>query len=84
MRHENYLRRVKAVQDIVREHYEPGRLDRCYSEVWRRWVYPQYPMSQRTFYRLLKIDLRREQTKMQEAKSKPPQADYSFSLFPEL
>lgn len=84
MKHENYLRRVKAVQELVEQYYEAGRLDRCYSEVWRRWVYPQYPMSQRTFYRLLKVDLAVEQTKMQPAKSKPPQADYAFSLFPDL
>lgn len=84
MKHENYLRRVKVVQELVKQHYEAGRLDRCYSEVWRRWVYPRYPMSQRTFYRLLKVDLPQEQTKMQEAKSKPSQTDYSFSLFPDL
>ena len=40
--HKNTLRRIDLVCDIVRKHYEPGRRDRCYKEVWRRYVNPVY------------------------------------------
>lgn len=45
----NTLRRIDLVCDIVRKHYEPGRRDRCYKEIWRRYVNPVYPMCYRTF-----------------------------------
>ena len=45
----NTLRRVRLVCAIVKEHYEPGVLRKCYKAVWREHVYPVYPMCYRTF-----------------------------------
>lgn len=48
-RHRNTLLRMKNVCEIAAKYYEPGRADRCYKEVWRRYVYPIYPCCYRTF-----------------------------------
>ena len=48
-RHRNTLLRMKNVCEIAARYYEPGRADRCYKEVWRRYVYPVYPCCYRTF-----------------------------------
>ena len=45
----NTLRRVRLVCAMVKEHYEPGVLKKCYKAVWREHVYPVYPMCYRTF-----------------------------------
>ena len=45
----NTLRRIRLVCAIVKEHYEPGVLKKCYKAVWREHVYPVYPMCYRTF-----------------------------------
>lgn len=79
--HENYLRRAELVQEITREHYEAGRLDRCHAEVWRRWVYPVYPCCYHTYLSLLRVDVAQERLSMQKAVSKPSQAP---SLFPDF
>ncbi|WP_315334160.1 hypothetical protein [Porphyromonas endodontalis] len=80
MKHENYLRHVEMVQQLVREYYEPGRQDRCLAEVWRRWVYPVYPMCYETLRRIMAINIKEEQTQMRAAQSRPVQA----SLFGDL
>lgn len=48
-RHKNTLLRIKHVCDIVQQHYEPGRQDKCYRAVWKNYVFPIYPMCYRTF-----------------------------------
>lgn len=48
-RHKNTELRIKNVCAIVREHYEVGNQSKCYKAVWRRYVYPVYPMCYRTF-----------------------------------
>ncbi|WP_298551731.1 hypothetical protein [uncultured Parabacteroides sp.] len=58
--HRNTLRRIELVCDIVRTHYEPGRRDRCYKEVWRRYVCPVYPMCYRTFLNYIGVNVERE------------------------
>lgn len=47
-RHKNTELRIANVLAIVNEHYEPGVQSKCYREVWRRYVYPVYPMCYRT------------------------------------
>lgn len=69
--HENYLRRVALVQRITDEHYEPGRLDRCYAHVWRYYVYPVVPCCYHTYLSMLKVDVDKERKQMTEAVSKP-------------
>lgn len=61
--HRNTLKRVELVCDIVNAHYEPGRRDRCYKEVWRRYVYPIYPMCYRTFLNYIGINVGHERGK---------------------
>ena len=65
--HKNTLRRIALVRDIVNNHYEPGRNDRCYKEVWRRYVYPVYPMCYRTFLNYIGVNIA-QQTKRNELK----------------
>lgn len=48
-RHKNTQLRIAHVCEIVREHYEAGNQRKCYKAVWRRYVYPVYPMCYRTF-----------------------------------
>lgn len=48
-RHPNISNKIRIVQDIARKHYEPGNYSRSYRQVWKRYVYPVYPMCYRTF-----------------------------------
>lgn len=54
------MKRIELVCSIVREHYEPGRRDRCYKEVWRRYVCPVYPMCYRTFLNYIGVNVAQE------------------------
>lgn len=75
--HENYLRRVEMVQRITLKHYEPGRLDRCYKEVWRRWVYPLYPCCYETYRTMLGVNVAQARKAMKEAAEKPASIEYA-------
>lgn len=46
--HENMLRRIRLVCDIVQRHYEPGNYAKSYYKVWQQYVYPVYPCCYRT------------------------------------
>ena len=59
-RHINTLKRIERVAEITNRYYEIGRLDRCYKEVWRRYVYPLYPMSYRTYLRYVRTNYKQE------------------------
>lgn len=65
--HKNTLRRIDLVCNIVRKHYEPGRRDRCYKEVWRRYVNPVYPMCYRTFLNYIGVNTELERRRSEEA-----------------
>ena len=65
--HENTVKRIELVLEIVRKYYEPGRLDRCHKEVWRRYVNPVYPMSYRTYLSYVGIDLEAAKKEMRPA-----------------
>lgn len=54
-RHKNTQLRIKNVCAIVRQHYEEGNHARCYKAVWKKYVYPIYPMSYRTFLSYLNV-----------------------------
>lgn len=82
--HENYLRRAERVQQITEQYFEPGRLDRCYAQVWRRYIYPIYPCCYRSYMNMLKIDVGEARREMTEAVSKPHNAKWCVpTLFPE-
>lgn len=55
--HKNKLLRIQRVCDITREHYEEGNLAKCYKMVWRRYVYPIYPMCYHTYLSYLRVGL---------------------------
>ena len=59
-KHINTLRRIERVAEITEKYYEVGRLDRCYKEVWRRYVTPIYPMSYRTYLRYVQTNYKKE------------------------
>ncbi|MBQ3250442.1 MAG: hypothetical protein IJB05_04785 [Bacteroidales bacterium] len=47
--HKNTLLRIKHVCEITQLHYEEGNLQKCYKEIWRKYVYPIYPMCYHTY-----------------------------------
>ena len=49
--------RIQLVCDITRQHYEEGNLAKCYKQVWRRFVYPVYPMCYHTYLSYLRRGL---------------------------
>ena len=46
--HENTLRRIRLVCDIVQRHYEQGNYAKSYFKVWKQHVNPVYPCCYRT------------------------------------
>lgn len=49
------LERAKLVHDLTYRHYEVGRHDRCKLWVYRHVVSKAFPISERTFFRYLKM-----------------------------
>lgn len=47
----SYEARVIEVNRIYDQHVRSGLSNR---EIWRRWIYPRFHCSERTFYNLLK------------------------------
>lgn len=64
--HKHVLKRAKIIQDIVKEHYQPERQDRCKLWVFRNIIYKQYPMSERTFFNYLAIDTNTIEPKVED------------------
>lgn len=54
MKHKNYKERAMLVKAIVDEHYEPHSQRNCMYDIFLRYVCKVYPMSVRTFYRMMK------------------------------
>lgn len=53
--HRNISNRIRRVQQIAREHYEPGNYARSYYKVWQDFVYPVYPMCYATFLKYINV-----------------------------
>jgi hypothetical protein len=62
----NTILRAKLVQKLVRKNYEPGRQDRGKSWVYKYVVYKQMPISERTFFRYLKMDVSGEREEKED------------------
>jgi hypothetical protein len=62
---ENFLKGVLIVQDIYLQHSDSGLNNR---EIFKRYVNPSYPMTERTFYEYLAINARKELKELQEVK----------------
>ena len=73
--HENMQLRIKNVCKIVQEHYEVGNQQKCYKAVWRKHVYPVYPMCYRTFLKYVNYSPRN---------SYPAENKSRLILFPEF
>ncbi|PTL33354.1 hypothetical protein C7120_01650 [Prevotella sp. oral taxon 376] len=50
----SYLKRVADVNRIYQEWAKTGLSNR---EIWRRYIYPVYGISERTLYNMLKVDV---------------------------
>lgn len=48
----SYRKRVEAINSIYDAHSRDGLSNR---EIWRRYIYPEYGISERTLYNLLKV-----------------------------
>jgi hypothetical protein len=55
---------AETLQNIARQHYEPGRQDRNYRAVWKYHVWPQHHVTYRTFLRYLKVDVAAERERL--------------------
>lgn len=51
----SYLRRVAEVNEIYDKYVRTGLSNR---EIWRRYIYPRFMISERCFYKLLKASVR--------------------------
>lgn len=47
--HRNMSLRIRRIQEIAQQHYEPGNYSKSYHQVWRNYVYPIYPCCYATF-----------------------------------
>lgn len=56
--HPNTAKRIKMVCEITNKHYESGNNNKCYKEVWRRYVNPIYPMCYKTYLSYISRPLR--------------------------
>ncbi|MCC8187376.1 MAG: hypothetical protein LIP08_07670 [Bacteroides sp.] len=52
-KHKSRELRARKVAELANKHYEPGNQARSYKAVWRRFIYPVYPMCYRTFLNYL-------------------------------
>ena len=52
--------RIRNVCEIVQKYYQEGSHAHCYKAIWKRHVYPIYPMSYRTFLSYLNVPLTRK------------------------
>lgn len=55
MAHKSTIIKALKVQQIVKDHYEQGRQDRCKLWVYRHYILKEFGISQRTFFYYLKI-----------------------------
>jgi len=58
--HINTLKRIEIISEITNKYYEIGRLDRCYKTIWKKYIYPVYPISYRTYLRYLRTNYKKK------------------------
>lgn len=56
----NYLKRVRDIQQLATQYYEPGRQDRNWRWVWRNHVNPRFHISYARFITILGINVGRQ------------------------
>ncbi len=60
----NKLNYYKKIVDLVNEHFIPDVT--TYAGIWRRFVVPRYPMSYRTFMKIMAMPIDRMLKKLEE------------------
>ena len=60
MKHDNYKKKAMLVKAIVDEHYEPHSQRNCMYDIFLHHVRKVYPMSARTFYRMMAYAIGRD------------------------
>ena len=63
---EYLLKRVRNVQQIVEENYEPGNQSKCKLQAYRKNVMNIYPMSERTFWRYMNTNVEKEEQQLDD------------------
>ena len=51
----NVIDRALLISRMVEQYYEPGNQSRCRLWIFRNYIKPVYPMSERTFWRYMGI-----------------------------
>lgn len=59
----NKLRLYQLVQEMVDKHYEPGNQSKSKAQAYRQHIIKVYPMSERTFWRIMGTDVEKEMKK---------------------
>lgn len=54
-RYKSTILRAQNIRKLTEKYYEPGNNARCYKAVWRRYIYPLYPMCYRTYLNYLGV-----------------------------
>ena len=65
-RNKNILKKIELVQHAVGALYEPGNQTKSKFQAYRKSICKQYPMSERTFWRYMGTDVRKELEKASE------------------
>lgn len=60
----NTLKRIMLVQNLANEFYEPGNQSKSKAQAYRLHINKVYPMGERTFWRYMGTDVKKE---MQDA-----------------
>lgn len=69
----SYMRRVAEVNEIYDKYVRTGLSNR---EIWRRYIYPRFMISERAFYKILKASVRIDE---QTARVIEPYLNFDFS-----
>lgn len=53
----SYLIRIREVQQFALRYYEKGRHDKCFKQVWKKYVFPRFGINYNIFLRYMKTDV---------------------------
>ena len=66
----SYLIRIREVQQFALRYYEKGRHDKCFKQVWKKYVFPRFGINYNTFLRYMKTDVDKRSAKRKNRKKK--------------
>lgn len=56
----NVLKRIAIIQEMVEDVYEPGNQSKSKAQAYRQHISKLYPMGERTFWRYMGTDVKKE------------------------